>query len=89
MLTSCSDDFTNKSNGKKSVPLNIVIKLSSAAGKPAIKISDNIGKNTGDSKMVEEAKQRLGYLEKQWAGGDESTRWGTGEDEATKAQLQR
>jgi nicotinate phosphoribosyltransferase len=71
-----TNDFVHKSDGKKSVPLNIVIKLSSAGGRPAIKISDNIGKTTGDSKTVEDVKHRLGYVEKAWANGNESKRWG-------------
>ena len=71
-----TNDFVHKSNGKKSVPLNIVIKMSRAGGRPAIKISDNIGKNTGDSGVVKEVKSRLGYIEKEWAAGDEGARWG-------------
>ncbi|KAF2751903.1 nicotinate phosphoribosyltransferase-like protein [Sporormia fimetaria CBS 119925] len=75
--TFLTNDFVEKSTGQKSIPLNIVIKIASACGRPAVKISDNIGKNTGDKATVEEVKRRLGYLEKSWAGGDEKTRWGS------------
>jgi nicotinate phosphoribosyltransferase len=75
--TFLTNDFVQQSTGKKSVPLNIVIKVASASGRHAVKISDNIGKNTGDKATVEEVKQRLGYTEKTWAGGNESRRWGS------------
>lgn len=84
-LTSFVDDFLHTSDGKKSVPLNIVIKLSSAAGRPAVKISDNIGKNTGDSETVDSVKRRLGYVEESWEGGDERRRWGAAADDANPA----
>lgn len=74
--TYLTNDFIHLSTGKKSTPLNIVIKLSSACGRPAIKISDNIGKNTGDQTTVDEVKRRLGYEEREWKGGNEATRWG-------------
>jgi len=65
-----------------------VIKLSSANGRPAIKISDNVGKNTGDSETVNEVKNILGYQEKEWANGNEKARWGTGDQDATQAAVQ-
>lgn len=74
--TFLTNDFVERSTGAKSIPLNIVIKIASAAGRHAVKISDNIGKNTGDQVTVDEVKQRLGYQEKSWADGDERTRWG-------------
>ncbi|EFE44392.1 hypothetical protein TRV_00807 [Trichophyton verrucosum HKI 0517] len=75
-----TNDFNRTSNGKKSVPLNIVIKVSSAGGRPAVKLSDNLGKNTGDPKTVVEVKKRLGYVEHDWENGDETRRWGKKED---------
>ncbi|KAF2141014.1 uncharacterized protein K452DRAFT_229409 [Aplosporella prunicola CBS 121167] len=74
--TFLTNDFARESTGQKSVPLNIVIKIASAGGRAAVKISDNIGKNTGDKATVAEVKRRLGYEEKEWAGGDERRRWG-------------
>lgn len=75
MLT-CVDDFTKLSTNAKSVPLNIVIKIASASGRPAVKLSDNLGKNTGDKQLVQEVKRRLGYVESVWEEGNEATRWG-------------
>lgn len=58
------------------MPLNIVIKLSSANGNPAVKLSDDTGKNTGDSKTVRAVKEQLGYEDRVWPGGNEEARWG-------------
>lgn len=75
--TFLTNDFVQQSNGRKSVPLNIVIKIASASGRHAVKISDSMGKNTGDQATVDEVKRRLGYTEKMWAEGDEARRWGS------------
>ena len=70
-----TNDFWHLSKNEKSVPLNIVIKLSEANGKNAVKLSDNKGKNTGDSDLVRKVKEVVGYKEKDWKEGDEAHRW--------------
>ncbi|KAL4869701.1 hypothetical protein BDV12DRAFT_167507 [Aspergillus spectabilis] len=70
-----TNDYINTSTNEKSKPLNIVIKISSANGRPAVKLSDNMGKNTGDKETVQAVKKRLGYVEHEWGEGDESNRW--------------
>lgn len=71
-----TNDYRLKSDKvTKSKPMNIVIKISKADGRPSIKISDNIGKNTGDKATVRQVKQTLGYSEHEWRGVDESKRW--------------
>lgn len=74
--THLTNDFVHAVGGGKSTPLNIVIKISSADGTPAVKLSDNMGKNTGDKDEVRRAKEQLGYVEKNWEEGDETKRWG-------------
>ncbi|OJJ48122.1 hypothetical protein ASPZODRAFT_61947 [Penicilliopsis zonata CBS 506.65] len=70
-----TNDYTNVSNGEKSKPLNIVIKIATANGRPAVKLSDNMGKNTGDKDKVQAVKKKLGYIEQEWQEVDESNRW--------------
>ncbi|PHH54803.1 Nicotinate phosphoribosyltransferase [Ceratocystis fimbriata CBS 114723] len=80
--TYLTNDFVHRSTGTKSTPMNIVIKLSSAGGRHAVKISDNSGKNTGDEETVRKVKEQIGYVEKEWKDGDESSRWGKDGDKA-------
>jgi nicotinate phosphoribosyltransferase len=35
-----------------------------------------MGKNTGDKAEVDRVKRELDYVEKDWAGVDEASRWG-------------
>ncbi|KAI9066123.1 nicotinate phosphoribosyltransferase [Trametes sanguinea] len=60
--TSLSNDFKRVSSGgkEKSRALNMVIKLSSVDGKPTVKISDEITKNTGDPATVRQVKEIFG-----------------------------
>ncbi|KAK7454533.1 nicotinate phosphoribosyltransferase [Stygiomarasmius scandens] len=59
--TFLTNDFSKASDpGTKSKALNIVIKLSSVNGKPCVKISDDLTKNTGDKGTVEAVKKLFG-----------------------------
>ncbi|KAM0717157.1 hypothetical protein Q7P37_007009 [Cladosporium fusiforme] len=70
-----TNDFAHLSKtDEKSVPLNIVIKLSEAKGVPAVKLSDDKGKNMGPEDLVRKVKGEIGYTDKSWA--DEAHRWG-------------
>lgn len=70
-----TNDFIHLGTREKSVPLNIVIKLSNAKGVPAVKLSDDKGKNMGPEDMVRKVKGEVGYTDKSWVGGDEAHRW--------------
>ena len=50
---------TNLTNDVGFKPMNIVIKLSEVEWMPAVKLSDDLGKNTGDSIEVKLCKQIL------------------------------
>jgi nicotinate phosphoribosyltransferase len=54
--TSFSNDFRKVSNGEKSKPLNMVIKLRDVNGIPVVKLSDSPGKAIGDADAVRVAK---------------------------------
>ena len=59
-----TNEFSVKSNPtQKSRPLNIVMKVSKANGRACVKISDDIGKNTGDGNTIKHVKKRLGIDE--------------------------
>ncbi|KAF6766877.1 Nicotinate phosphoribosyltransferase family [Kalmanozyma brasiliensis GHG001] len=58
--TSFTNDFRKREGEEKSKPLNIVIKLDSVEGKPVVKISDELTKNTGDPAEVLAVKRRFG-----------------------------
>lgn len=70
-----TNDFWRLTKSEKSVPMNIVIKLSEAKGVPAVKLSDNRGKNMGPEELVGKVKEQVGYTEKDWEEGDEAHRW--------------
>lgn len=73
--TFLTNDFWHLSKNEKSVPLNIVIKLSKANGHDAIKLSDDKGKNMGNDELMRSVKEQVGYSEKSWVDGDEAHRW--------------
>ena len=56
--------------------MNIVIKLSSVEGKPAIKLSDDMDKHAGEPETVAKVKEALGYADQHWNGANENSRWG-------------
>jgi len=63
--TNFTNDFTKASSGgsEPSKALNIVIKIFSIEGKPCVKISDELTKNTGNREAVKDVKKRLGIIE--------------------------
>lgn len=68
--TSFTNDFQRQgAPGEKSKALNIVIKLDSVEGKPVVKISDDLTKNTGDPAEVLAVKRRFGIPTTNSTGG--------------------
>lgn len=57
------ESILSTSNAIPSKALNIVIKLSSVNGRNAVKISDDLTKNTGDPEEVKICKRRFGIIE--------------------------
>ncbi|KAH8918382.1 nicotinate phosphoribosyltransferase [Atractiella rhizophila] len=56
-----TNDFSKASNAEeKSKPLNIVIKLAKIDDQDAVKISDEVNKNTGNREAVQMVKEKLG-----------------------------
>ncbi|CAE6408711.1 unnamed protein product [Rhizoctonia solani] len=55
-----TNDYKRTDSGQRSKPLNMVIKLASVEGKPCVKISDDITKNTGDPEVVAQIKEKFG-----------------------------
>ncbi|CAO1637156.1 unnamed protein product [Sympodiomycopsis kandeliae] len=60
--TADPDALPTVSSEVKSKPLNMVIKLSTVNGRPAVKISDDLTKNTGDPDEVMWVKRRFGLV---------------------------
>ncbi|WFD21027.1 nicotinate phosphoribosyltransferase [Malassezia caprae] len=58
--THMTNDFVRVSDGSPSEALNLVIKLYSINGHPAVKISDDLTKNTGDKDEIAMVKRRFG-----------------------------
>lgn len=60
--TNYTNEFMRKSSGGKerSPALNVVIKLAQVGGKPCVKISDELSKNTGNVEEVRKVKELFG-----------------------------
>jgi len=57
--TSLTNDFKSTLTGEESKALHIVIKLSEINGKPCVKLSDDLGKHTGDTDAIAHVKHEL------------------------------
>lgn len=58
--TFLTNDYQRSDINERSMPLNMVIKVALVEGKPCVKISDDITKNTGDPEVVNQIKQKFG-----------------------------